>query len=211
MSCPWPIDYFVVGFCSGGLLSWLLVSRYDRKLTKIEYNNDSSEEEISKNSSEEDTSVDSPKDLKIKELNNMLENELLTRSSENEDSRSPIPNRGGYKSLESNDMEIRKRRMDIALSIAEEKDVINSFRNIVGMYYYEAVTQVKERGYNLHPIYILANSKMPAASYSTKVLGVRIRDPDFNETNKMPSLKAVITEIIDVGGIDVRDVGIIKL
>lgn len=97
------------------------------------------------------------------------------------------------------------------LSRREEMQIINEFRNLVQTHYYNALATVEERGFTLHPIYLSYGNKMPASSYSPKTIGVRISDPNFDPKSNTPSREAKITEIIDVGGMDYRDIGIIKL
>lgn len=100
------------------------------------------------------------------------------------------------------------------LSRADELEIIHAFRGIVNMNYGDACTQVEEQGYVLHPLYIGTGTKMPYPSgYSGTVIGVRVRDPETNFTgNKyVPSTNAIVTEIIDIGGVDIHNRGVIRL
>lgn len=80
--------------------------------------------------------------------------------------------------------------------------------SLQGKTYEEANEIAKENGYTLHVLYNGLSQKMPLPSFSENVIGVRIKDPNFK--NK-PSNLAVVTEIIDLGGIDSEDLGAIKL
>jgi hypothetical protein len=91
------------------------------------------------------------------------------------------------------------------LSRGDELDVINSFSNIKGMGWEEAKNLVQEQGYSLHPSYI---NEVPeyALEYSKTVLGVRVKDLDFDPRKgrdaKGFSDEATILAVVDVGGQD---------
>jgi len=157
------------------------------------------------------------------ELNTMFEEEVANRSvpstnsvaqeSNVQEKSLPIESSavgGGYKTLQQfSDMSISSGSSQTGMSRAEELSILGGFRHLVGMKYHDALSTMTE--YTLHPLYVSLGSKMPLSSYSSKVIGVRIKDPLFDESTKIPSTDATITEIIDVGGVDVRDMGIIKL
>lgn len=90
---------------------------------------------------------------------------------------------------------------EATLSRSDEMEIIHAFRGIIGQSYYDAQGMVKSQGYTLHPLYVGdSDVKRPAQFYSATTLGVRIRDENFD--SGIPSVHAVITEIVDVGGID---------
>lgn len=93
------------------------------------------------------------------------------------------------------------------ISRAEELEIIHAFRGIVNQSYYNVKESVSAQGYTLHPLYITnkdGDQKNPAPFYSGNTLGVRIADEDYNG---VPSVGAVITEIVDVGGMDYKNRG----
>ncbi len=98
----------------------------------------------------------------------------------------------------------------------EDTAAIKQFSYLLtGKSYQEAVDIAKNAEYTLHILYVGypadASKKMARSAYSPKVIGVRIKDPNFERSNNTPSSAAIITEIIDIGGLDINDLGIIKL
>ena len=93
---------------------------------------------------------------------------------------------------------------DSMITRSEELEIIHAFRGIVGQRYYDAQALVKAQGYILHPLYVGNGPKRPAQFYSPSTLGVRIRD---DEDNGVPGIDAVITEIVDIGGVDAKNKG----
>lgn len=123
----------------------------------------------------------------------------------------PTSTTGGYVTLDQLEKQNKRHtevRKNGILSRGDELAIIHKFRGIVGQPYYSAVESVKENGFSLHPIYVGVGEKMPSKVQSGTVLGVRIRDPDFEGA---PSQNAVVTEIIDVGGVDAMDRGRIRV
>jgi len=95
---------------------------------------------------------------------------------------------------------------------AEEKSLIFTFTaEICNREYKEALEIVQKSGYELHPLYVGISHKMPRKEYSSNVIGVRIKDTQFSYTDGIPSKYAIVTEIIDIGGVDVHNLGTIKL
>lgn len=115
-----------------------------------------------------------------------------------------------YKALDS-DQEIQKNAPPGALSRKEEMSIINSFKHLIGMGYADALELAREKGYNLYPLYLSYGPKMPALNYSPRTLGVRVKDHLFDSRIGQPSKDAEILEIVDVGGVDYKDHGMIKL
>jgi hypothetical protein len=96
----------------------------------------------------------------------------------------------------------------------EEREIMNKFSPIVGMTFDAALQHVGVQGYGLRVLYVGMGPKIdkyPEHSRSDKILGVRISDPNFDYTTRTTSPGAVITEIIDVGGIDRYDRGTIRI
>ncbi len=83
------------------------------------------------------------------------------------------------------------------LSRADELEIIQTFRNIEGMNYWNAKEIVEKEGYSLHPVYINGR-KNKCPTYNASILGVKVKNPDG--TGKLPSKCAEIIEIINVGG-----------
>lgn len=95
----------------------------------------------------------------------------------------------------------------------KEKEIMMSFtKNIVDKSFGYASKIAKDEGYILYPIYINNNTKL-ARSYNPNVLGVRLKDPNYSQElcTGIPSREAIVTEIVDVGGTDPTNRGMIKL
>lgn len=90
----------------------------------------------------------------------------------------------------------------------EERKILRQFNHLINMPLAEAQKEAAKENYSIHILYVGMSDKMPLSSFSSTTLGVRIKDNEWNET---ASVNAIVTELIDVGGVDVRDVGIIKL
>lgn len=92
----------------------------------------------------------------------------------------------------------------------KDKGLISNFTaEICNKTYLEACAIAQLSGYELHILYVGLSDKMPRDKHSDKVIGVRVRDSDFK--NGVPSKHAIVTEIVDIGGMDVDNVGAIKL
>lgn len=104
---------------------------------------------------------------------------------------------------------------DEVLSRQEERSILGSMSDLIGKNYYEASVIANDRGYFLYPIYVgLIKTKVP--DYSKDTIGVRIKDADPNENKTQegypkPTEKAIITEIIDVGGNDRYNRGVLNI
>ena len=104
---------------------------------------------------------------------------------------------------------------DEVLSRQEERSILGSMSDLIGKNYYEASVIANDRGYFLYPIYVgLIKTKVP--EYSKDTIGVRIKDADPNENKTQegypkPTEKAIITEIIDVGGNDRFNRGVFNI
>ena len=104
--------------------------------------------------------------------------------------------------------EVYKNNM---LSRADELEIIHLFRGIVGMSLTQAQSEAGRQGYTVHPLYVGTGEKMPAMKYSGTTLGVRVKDEKFDPATKKISPFATVTEIIDVGGVDAKDHGKVRL
>ncbi|RLI49417.1 hypothetical protein DRO61_05100 [Candidatus Bathyarchaeota archaeon] len=98
-----------------------------------------------------------------------------------------------------------KNRAKNVLSRADELDVINSFSFIKGLGWGEAKNLAQEQGYSLHSTYINETPNY-ASEYSKSVLGVRVKDTNFDprlgSDAKGLSEEATILSVVDVGGND---------
>lgn len=94
------------------------------------------------------------------------------------------------------------------LPAAEERKILKQFNNLLYISYTDACQKAALENYSLHILYVGMGEKMPLSEYSSTTIGVRITDPNWNGS---PSSEAVVKEVIDVGGVDSRDRGIIKL
>ncbi len=98
-----------------------------------------------------------------------------------------------------------------SLSRADELEIIHLFRGILGMSLTQAQSEAGKQGYTVHPLYVGTGEKMPALKYSGTTLGVRVKDEKFDSATKKISPFAIVTEIIDVGGVDAKDHGKVRL
>jgi hypothetical protein len=142
---------------------------------------------------------------------NILE---VGKLAQNKKSSFPTSKGGGY--LTMNDLEKLKKEHDEAkdvppISRADEMEIMRVFRGIIGMNFWEAKKKTEEEGYNLHILYIGLGAKNPLSKFTPATLGIRIKDPIFDFVRWVASKEAVVTEIIDVGGVDLKNRGIINL
>ena len=90
------------------------------------------------------------------------------------------------------------------ISRHEERKILFNYENLVNKLYYDAVRDVNRDNYNLRPLYIGTRSLIDEHyTFDKNIIGVRISDDKFNFEGKRPSLDAIITEIIDIGGVDI--------
>jgi len=129
--------------------------------------------------------------------------------------RFPVAKGGGYVT-NSEINKVSKKSQEYhenKLSRADELEIIQTFSGIKGMGYYPALGIVEEQGYSLYPVYVNNGPKTPSNRYSATVLGVKIRDPEFDPdgAENAPSRKATIVDIVDVGGQDLHNRGNIQV
>lgn len=122
---------------------------------------------------------------------------------------------GGYvtmSTLEDTSKEHDQWKTSGVLSRGDELEIIHIFRGIVGMTFRDASAKAAEQNYKIHALYVSAGPKMPLLTgYSGTTIGVRIKDPDFDYDNHAPSQTAIVSEIIDVGGVDLKNRGAVSL
>lgn len=108
--------------------------------------------------------------------------------------------KGKYTTLDELASTCPEPQGDTKMTKNQELYIINEFSNIIGMPVDEATTFLATKGYGLHVLYKGAGNKTPASAYSEKLIGVRVS-----------SITLKVTEIIDVGGIDISNRGAINL
>lgn len=153
----------------------------------------------------------------------MLEKELDLKAAESFKKQKTIPEpgtaapvfhtskAGGYATFADLDIAVKTYK---AAEVSAERLVLSEFRDLVGMNYSLACNVAGDRGYFLYPIYHGLKRTTDSATYSKDVLGVRIKDDDFQywpDGQPRPSVNAVVTEVIDVGGNDRNNRGAVNL
>ena len=122
---------------------------------------------------------------------------------------------GGYATVDEiheTKIQSEKFRNENQISRADEVEIMHTFNGIRGMNYYQAMGVVEEQGYSLHPIYINKGAKRISVTYSGTIIGVCVDDPDYNPIHRdVISKKATVSSIVDVGGQDKHDRGIVKI
>ena len=115
-----------------------------------------------------------------------------------------------YASQESLRQRNQEYRDKIILSRRYELDIINQYRVYEGSSYHLVRDKLKfnESGYIIHPVYINDDAKTVYPEYSNKVIGVRVYDPMYEDTGEFSRL-AIVTDIIDVGGQDKYNRGLV--
>lgn len=109
--------------------------------------------------------------------------------------------KGNYVTLgELESAHTNRRVRDTKMTKEDELFIINKFTNIIGMGSAEASSFLETEGYELHVLYKGTGAKTPAKAYSEKLIGVRVS-----------SITEKVTEIIDVGGVDISNRGAINL
>jgi len=114
---------------------------------------------------------------------------------------------GGYLTLnqiENNNVKFCNKNK---LKRADELEIMHTFDDIRGMNYHGARGVVRERGFELYPVYINRGKKNPKPLYSDTVLGVSIEDHSYDFYKGALSSNAVVTCIVDVGGQDSENRG----
>ena len=228
MYCTYPLEQLLFGFFSGGVIAWAASMLYNSR-TSSSPNTGKDEPrtfEVPVPPPGKNVFIfhisDEHVDILRKslaqtsgEMDDLFEDAVAERDKDSATTKRDVPvsntqTDGKYRTIEQmtdrNDANIPGR-----LTRVEEIDIIHEFRFIVGQGYYDALAQVRDRGYMLHPLYVSMGKKMPSSAYSPKILGVRIKDPNFDEATSQPSLTAVISEIVDVGGVDISDRGVIRI
>ena len=89
------------------------------------------------------------------------------------------------------------------ISIHDELVIIDNHRDVISKCYKQAVKE-NNTDYIYYPLYI-NNKRYPLVTFSKNVIGLEIIDPKFIEDSMMLSDDAIITDIIDVGGMDLHN------
>ena len=118
---------------------------------------------------------------------------------------------GGYATNRDLEEVSEKSKKFRRISRADELEIMHTFEDIVGMSFYRALGVVEEQGYALHPVYINGGPKNPAGAYSGTLLGVKVNDSEYDPTENKLSKRATIVEIVDVGGQDPHNRGVVHL
>lgn len=113
--------------------------------------------------------------------------------------------------IEKTGDEFRKFKDQKKLKRADELDILNAFVKLRGMNYFRAERELSQQGYGLHPIYINDGPKRPALTYRGDIIGVSVRDENYDSVTGSLSHEAEIVSLVDVGGQDSRGVGRVKL
>ncbi|MDB4769481.1 hypothetical protein OAG24_00800 [bacterium] len=181
------------------------------------------EKEISREQPEESGDLENPKQLEEPERSEYLKqpeepdsivielNSLEFSQQEVADSINKLQN----KNQEIADIfkEISEEKNKLIISHEEEVGIMTTYtRLIVNEPYTDAQFIVKKDGYSLHPVYINTNTKYERDLYNPYILGVRLKDPDYDPAIEgTPSKNAIVSEIVDVGGVDTSNRGMINL
>lgn len=109
--------------------------------------------------------------------------------------------RGGYMTNAQLDDLKEARNTFKRLTKQEEIDILSEFSSIENMSYEAAKEVVEKEGYTLF-VNCVSDVKMNRDFYSAIVIGVEIVDPDYDYLNSVPSPKARVTELLNVGGVN---------
>lgn len=208
---------FLLGYMSSIIVSFCLdVSRRNRLEDDDEEFEDESceenidDEEFEENAPEEHTQpVVSAADQELfemfqEEVANHPDQITLRQEIEKPPVELPPPSFGtkyiSSEALKRRNDEFREKSQSLVLSRSEELDIIDRFRTFESVNYKLVKETLEMTGYAIHPIYVNDGPKMVRSNYSNKVIGVRVKDPKYTGTEF--SDKAVVSDIIDVGGQD---------
>ena len=103
--------------------------------------------------------------------------------------------------LHQRNQEHSEKSRTVVLSRREELDILDRYRSNEGSKF-NRVDHLLGKEYKLHAIYINDMPKSTLLGYSNKVIGVRVKDPNYDALSGEFSSEAVITDLIDVGGQD---------
>jgi hypothetical protein len=115
------------------------------------------------------------------------------------------------KTIEKAGNDFREFKNQKRLKRADELDILNAFVKFRGTNYFRAERELSHQGYGLHPIYINDGPKRPALTYRGDIIGVSVRDENYDSETNSLSHEAEIVNLIDVGGQDSRGIGCMKL
>lgn len=100
--------------------------------------------------------------------------------------------------LESREQDTKINR----ISMFKERQILSKFLQYEGSLVSELPS---DTGYTFYPIYVsMGNQRLsnPRKNYSENIIGISIRDNDFDTEKYKPSAYAVVEKIIDIGGQD---------
>jgi hypothetical protein len=98
------------------------------------------------------------------------------------------------------------------LSRTEERKILDGLKHIVGMDLGGAKAEATKENLSLHVLYVGMGPKTPLPEYSSTTIGVRVKKMEGESTPQITyDDDSVISELIDVGGVDLRDYGVIRL
>jgi hypothetical protein len=127
---------------------------------------------------------------------------------------------GGYKTLKTilNYDDSSSTTIPNRLSRDDERHIIASFssgtpHSLISHSLKSAREIAAKMGYNVHPVWKGVREKRPLAQYNPKTIGVRITKGDYEgfTTEIREDDAEIVTEIIDVGGVDIDNRGMINL
>lgn len=202
------LEGFIAGFVVGGLSMMYLTSyvykkmvetqaetisilahRVDNKLDDINYKLTYENE-----SSDDDSETSSGDD----EVETLFENEEHKRFEEKSESLSEKIRQLKTKGFQ--EVKILKRMT--------EKEILEKYKFLVGMDYDSAIEKIKHDQYSLHVLYVNGGIKKALPKRNPNVIGVRINDDSYDFYHNLPG-NATISELIDVGGVDISSKGMV--
>ena len=126
------------------------------------------------------------------------------------------PARAGYATLGELEEKGKESTKHVPgmLKRSEELEVINGFRGILNKKVKDMPEELTKAGYSLRVMYVgTEDVRKKEWVYDAKCLGIRVRKPDMliGSLEKTSVEELYIAEIVDVGGVDVRNRGMVRL
>jgi hypothetical protein len=122
----------------------------------------------------------------------------------------PAP-RTGYATLGQLEKKGKVKNVEGTLKRSEELEIINNFRGLVNKKFKDAVEEARKQGFSLRILYVSTKDvRDGSGTYDKQCLGVRVRKPDFPVLGESRD-EYFVTEIVEVGGVDVHNRGVINL
>jgi hypothetical protein len=86
--------------------------------------------------------------------------------------------------------------------VEDDTNTVASFQDLNGMEYAKAIEVAAQRGYKLHVLYVgNSGQKYPLERRDPAVLGIWLNDTEYDYYRKLPSERAVVGTVMDVGGV----------